>query len=112
MEKSVKFFMGMDVSKSWVDIALMRVVNHVKEEMVWERFDNNPAGLKALHAWLQNHQVSFDDNSLLVMENTGVYHRLVGQYCSDQGLPLFIGNATHIKWSFGIARGKNDVIDS
>jgi transposase len=47
-----------------------------------------------------------------VIENTGVYHRLVWEYCSTYGLPLYIGNATHIKYSFGIARGKNDKIDS
>ena len=33
-------------------------------------------------------------------------------FCSRKGLPLHIGNAAHIKWSFGIARGKNDRIDS
>lgn len=112
MEKEVKFFMGMDVSKLWVDIALMAVVNHVKQPMECERFDNSAAGIKALDAWLKSHQVSFDHNSLLVIENTGIYHRLVWQYCSVNNLPLYIGNATHIKWSFGIARGKSDVIDS
>ena len=80
--------------------------------MVTERFDNNAAGMKMLGKWLKQQQVSFDDNSLLVIENTGVYHRIVWEYCSTQGLPLYIGNATHIKWSFGIARGKNDKIDS
>ena len=72
----------------------------------------NAQGIKALHKWLGSQQVSFDENSLLVIENTGVYHRLVWEYCSANGLPLYIGNATHIKYSFGIARGKNDKIDS
>ncbi len=36
----------------------------------------------------------------------------MGEYCSTHGLPLYIGNATHIKYSFGIAHGKNDKIDS
>jgi transposase len=112
MQKEMKFFMGMDVSKLWVDIALMPVVDHVKAAMATGRFDNTPAGLNALDAWLKGHQVSFDHNSLLVIENTGIYHRLVWQYCSVNNLPLYIGNATHIKWSFGIARGKSDVIDA
>jgi transposase len=112
MQKEVKFFMGMDVSKQWVDIALMPVIDHVKQPMLGERFDNNAAGLKALDAWLKSQQVSFDHNSLLVIENTGIYHRLVWQYCSAHNLPLYIGNATHIKYSFGIARGKSDVIDA
>lgn len=54
----------------------------------------------------------FDDNTLLVIENTGVYHHLLWSFCSKKNLPIHIGNAAHIKWSFGIARGKNDKIDS
>src|SRR3954469_1847442 len=112
MEKDVKSYLGMDVSKLWVDITLMRVVDHQKQPGTTERFDNTQAGMKALDKWLRKQQVSFDDNSLLVIENTGVYHRLIWQYCSTHGLPLHIGNATHIKYSFGIARGKNDKLDS
>jgi transposase len=41
-----------------------------------------------------------------------MYHRLLWKYCSDHGLPIHIGNAAQIKWSFGIARGKNDKVDS
>src|SRR3954462_15789676 len=112
MKKDVKCFLGMDVSKLWVDITLMKVVDHHKQPAATERFDNSEAGIKALDKWLRKQQVSFNDNSLLVIENTGVYHRLIWQYCSSHGLPLHIGNATHIKHSFGIARGKNDKIDS
>lgn len=112
MKKEVKFYLGMDVSKLWVDIAVLCVVDHKKQLVITERFDNNAAGMKALDKWLKKHKVSFDENSLLVIENTGVYHRLVWEYCSAHGLPLYIGNATHIKYSFGIARGKNDKIDS
>ncbi len=112
MKKEAKFYLGMDVSKLWIDIAVMSVVNHEKQQVITERFDNDAAGMKALDKWLKKHQVTFDENSLLVIENTGVYHRLVWQYCSTHALPLYIGNATHIKYSFGIARGKNDKIDS
>jgi len=112
MKKQVRFYLGMDVSKLWVDITLMSVVNHQKQPTISERFDNNEAGMKAFGGWLKKHKVSFDKNSLLVIENTGVYHRLVWEYCSKIGLPLHIGNATHIKYSFGITRGKNDKIDS
>ena len=112
MKKDVKCFLGMDVSKSWVDITLMKVIDHQKQPATTERFDNSEAGMKALDKWLRKQQVPFNDNSLLVVENTGVYHRLIWEYCSSHGLPLHIGNATHIKYSFGIARGKNDKLDS
>jgi transposase len=112
MKKEVKFYLGMDVSKLWIDIAVMPVIDHQKQSMITERFDNDAAGMKGLDKWLKKQKVSFDENSLLVIENTGVYHRLVWEYCSTKGLPLYIGNAADIKWSFGIARGKNDKIDS
>ena len=112
MKKEVKFYLGMDVSKLWIDIAVMCVVNHKKQPVITERFDNDAAGMKALDKWLKKHKVCFNENSLLVIENTGVYHRMVWEYCSAHGMPLYIGNATHIKYSFGIARGKNDKIDS
>lgn len=112
MEKDVKCYLGMDVSKSWVDITLLKVTDHHKQPGLTERFDNTQVGMKTLDKWLRKQQVPFDDNSLLVVENTGVYHRLIWEYCSSQRLPLHIGNATHIKHSFGIARGKNDKIDS
>src|SRR5881227_3245553 len=112
MKKDVKCYLGMDVSKSWVDITLMKVIDHQKQPATSERFDNTQTGMKAINKWLKKQQVPFDNNSLLVIENTGVYHRLIWEYCSSYGLPLHIGNATHIKHSFGIARGKNDKLDS
>jgi len=112
MEKEVKFYLGMDVSKLWVDIAVLPVINHQKQPMLTARFDNTAAGMKALDQWLKKLSVTFDQNSLLVIENTGVYHRRIWEYCSTHGLPIYIGNAAHIKWSFGITRGKNDVVDS
>lgn len=112
MKKQARFYLGMDVSKLWVDITLLCVSGHQKQPTTSERFDNDAAGMKALHKWLKKQKVSFDENSLLVIENTGVYHRLVWEYCSSHGLPLYIGNATHIKYSFGIVRGKNDKLDS
>jgi transposase len=112
MKKEMKFYLGMDVSKLWIDITVMCVVNYVKQPIASERFDNDAAGIKKMDKWLKKQDVSFNENSLLVIENTGVYHRLVWEYCSTNSLPLYIGNATHIKWSFGIARGKNDKVDS
>jgi transposase len=112
MKNDIRFYLGMDVSKLWVDITLLCVADHQKQPMTSERFDNDAGGIKALDKWLRKHKLSFDENCLLVIENTGVYHRLVWEYCSTKGLPLYIGNATHIKWSFGIARGKSDKIDS
>ena len=112
MQSEPNFFMGMDVSKLWVDIALLKVVNHQKGPMSCARFDNSTEGLEQMDQWLKSHQLPFDRRSLLVVENTGVYHRRIWQWCSERGLPLVIGNAAAIKWSLGIARGKSDGVDA
>ena len=112
MQLQRKNYLGIDVSKLWFDVSLMAVIDHAKQPLSTERFDNTAPGMKAFKTWLKLQQVSYDENSLLVIENTGVYHRLIWSFCSSHNLPLHIGNAAHIKWSLGITRGKNDVIDS
>lgn len=112
MQVSKKNYLGIDMSKPWFDVSLLRVVDHQKQPMLTERFDNTSAGIKTFKKWLISHGVSFDADSLLVIENTGVYHRLLWSFCSKYQLQLHIGNAAHIKWSLGITRGKSDIIDS
>ena len=112
MQKEKKSYLGIDVSKLWFDASLLIVEDGQKEPMSTERFDNSQEGLSSFGSWLKYHQVPFDENSLVVIENTGVYHRRIWDYCSHNGLPLYIGNAADIKWSLGITRGKSDVTDS
>lgn len=112
MEKNVKFYLGIDVSKLWFDLSVMMVIDHQKQPIASERFDNTLKGIREMDNWLKSKKVSFNEDSLLVIENTGVYHRQIWEYCSIHNLPIHIGNAAHIKWSLGITRGKNDKIDS
>lgn len=112
MSSNTQFFIGIDVSKPYFDASLLIVVNHLKKEIISQKFDNTTDGIKIFGNWLQNNKVSLNKNTLLVIENTGIYHRLLWSFCSSKKLSIHIGNAAHIKWSFGIARGKNDKIDS
>ena len=105
-------YLGIDVSKAWFDVSLMQVVGHQKQPMRSTQFDNTAKGIKQFAHWLKSEQVTDPENTLIVIENTGVYHRLIWKFCTDQNLPLYIGNATHIKWSMGITRGKSDLVDS
>ena len=110
--QNTQSFIGIDVSKPHFDVSLLQVVDHVKGALISERFNNTIPGIKSFGKWLQSKKVPFDGNTLIVIENTGIYHRLLWAYCSRKNLQLHIGNAAHIKWSFGIARGKSDKIDS
>lgn len=107
-----KSYLGIDVSKLTFDVALMVVTKGQKQPLVTSKFSNDASGLKIFKLWLDERHVSFDANSLLVIENTGIYHRLIWNFCTTYLLPVFIGNAAALKWSFGIARGKNDKVDS
>src|SRR5687768_17398133 len=108
MQTKKKCFIGIDVSKDWLDVSLLSVVDSLKEPMITDKFGNTLEGMKMIHKWLKRHRVPFDEHTLVVIENTGVYHRLIWEYCCKSGLPLHIGNAAGIKWSLGITRGKND----
>ena len=78
----------------------------------YRTINNTAGGMNGFKTWLKAAGVTPDNNSLLVIENTGVYHRLLCSSCSKHNLPLHIGNTANIKWSLGITRGKNGVIDS
>ena len=112
MRNKTNYFIGIDVSKPFFDAALMAVINHQKQAIESAHFENTELGLKAFEKWLKSYKVSFDENTTLVIENTGIYHRLLWAFCNKINLQIHIGNAAHIKWSFGIARGKNDKIDA
>lgn len=112
MEKVSKWYLGMDVSKLYFDVSLMHVVDHQAGAVEYGRFDNTAEGMKSFKKYLQHRKVAFDSNTLIVIENTGIYHRLIWGFCTEHNLPLYIGNALHIKNSFGLVRGKNDKIDS
>jgi transposase len=112
MEHSTTFYVGIDVSKPFFDASIMKVVDHCKGEVSTEQFANDKAGLHLFKKWCTNKGVQNLKELFIVIENTGVYHRLIWQYCSKENITLHIGNAAQIKWSLGITRGKNDKIDS
>lgn len=112
MQNNTKYFIGIDVSKPFFDAALMPVIDYQKQAIESAHFDNTELGLKAFEKWLKKHKVSFNENTVLVIENTGIYHRLLWAFCNKINLQIHIGNAAHIRWSFGIARGKNDKGDA
>jgi transposase len=107
-----KNYLGIDVSKLTFDACLLLVLNGVKSELFSKQFSNDAEGLKQFKKWLESYAVTFDEHSLLVIENTGIYHRLLWQFCSKNYLPIYIGNAADLKHSFGTQRTKNDKTDA
>lgn len=112
MQTEQQLFAGIDISKEWFDVALCVVADHQRGPMHSERFSNNAAGIKAFEKWLQKQGMTDSAELLLVMENTGIYHRPLWGWCAAKKVAVHIGNAAHIKWSLGITRGKDDKTDA
>jgi transposase len=107
-----KCFIGIDVSKHTLDTAFIIRNGDRLTDPVWKQFSNTHSGLKEMNKWLLQMKISLDHQTVIVIENTGIYHRLLWQYCSQLQVDLCIENAAQVKWSLGIARGKNDKVDS
>ncbi len=107
-----KYFIGIDVSKHTLDVAFIIYNPTALSQPVWKQFANTPAGLKQMQQWLADMHVPLSKETVIVIENTGIYHRLLWQFFSSIQVDICIENAAQVKWSMGIARGKNDKVDS
>jgi transposase len=74
--------------------------------------NNTPEGMKELRRWLKQQGVRFNETTKVVLENTGMYHRLLVSQAKKWGLHYCVDNAARIKWSLGITRGKDDKVDA
>ena len=107
-----KYFIGIDVSKHTLDVAFIIYNSAALSKPEWRQFANTPSGLKQMQQWLTGMQVPLSGETIVVIENTGIYHRLLWQFFSLLNVDVCIENAAQVKWSLGIARGKNDKVDS
>ena len=64
MLNKTNHFIGIDVSKSFFDAALMPVINHQKQAIEAGHFENTELGLKAFEKWLKTHKVRFDGSPM------------------------------------------------
>lgn len=101
------WFIGIDVSKKTLDISIRdsKSVIHV------EQIENSEKSLKSCFKDLKRLDVNIKE-ALICMEHTGVYCTPVIEVAEKLNLALWIENASQIKLSIGVQRGKNDKIDS
>lgn len=45
MQRERKCYLGIDVSKLWFDVSFISVIDHQKQAMITDRFENTMAGL-------------------------------------------------------------------
>lgn len=103
-----KFFIGIDVSKNYFDVAY-----HNGQTVVYlGRFENSEAGVKQMIKQLRKITKCRKNGWFFCFENTGVYSKiLLGLLCSLK-YACREENALHLSRSLGIKRGKNDPIDA
>lgn len=102
MKKAEEIFVGIDVSKAWLDIAV-----HAKEETF--RASNDEIGIAGLVKCLKKLKAS-----LIVLEPTGGFEMLVVAELSHAGLPVAVVNAKRVR-DFARATGqiaKTDKLDA
>ena len=102
MKKAVEIFVGMDVSKAWLDVAV-----HEQEEGF--RASNDEAGIASLVKRLKKLKPT-----LLVLEPTGGFEKLVVAELTHAGLPAVVVNAKRVR-DFARATGrfaKTDKLDA
>jgi transposase len=99
-----EFFVGVDVSKETLDVAIYGTKHHIK-------IANNAEGFKQLQAWLKSQSISLND-CWFVLEYTGGYEYRLVQFCQSKQITFTRVPGLEIKKSLGMQRGKNDKIDA
>lgn len=102
MKKAVEIFVGIDVSKAWLDVAL-----HEREETF--RTSNEETGIANLVKRMKGLKPT-----LIVLEPTGGFEMLVVAELTHAGLPVVVVNAKRVR-DFARATGrlaKTDKLDA
>jgi len=106
------FIIGIDVSKSKLDCAL--IDNSNPEKFKFKVVSNSEEGFVTLIAWLAKHTKSTVSEYHFFMEATGVYHEKCAYWLFDSGAKVSVVNPARVKYygqSLGV-RSKNDKKDS
>ena len=103
-----RLFIGIDVSKSWVDAA-----------MWWEgkaqslgRFSNDHTGFTEWLEAVRQRSTAPCSKWFVCFENTGTYSKVLFHWLVGQNIPCLEENPIRIRRSKGLTRGKDDMIDA
>ncbi len=99
-----EFFIGIDVSKLTLDVAIYGMKAHI-------RISNSSEGFKQLLSWLKSFDIALCD-CWVIMEYTGGYEYRLVQFCTSKDIAFTRVPGLQIKKSLGMQRGKNDKIDA
>jgi transposase len=107
MEK--KWFIGIDVSKDTLDVAMHGL--NAPEQFTDKKVENNFRGYGFLLSWIKEKKIPLEE-CVFCMEHTGAYSLVLTAFLNEQNLFVSVEPALQIKRSIGMVRGKNDKIDA
>ena len=105
----MKHWIGIDVSKAHLDVAL---VGEDGRLLAQERIANERPALRALFRQWTRAYGTEKGSTLVCMEPTGHYGYLLIEELLKMELPTWLAHPLDIKHSIGSTRGKNDRIDA
>ena len=101
----IQEFIGIDVSKSHIDVFIHSKRKHAK-------FGNNEAGFKKMLAWIVQHIDCDAKEVLFAFEHTGLYSLPLSLFLHERQHKFTLLPGLELKKSMGISRGKNDKQDA
>lgn len=96
-----KIFIGIDISSKTLDICLK-----IEGKIQYFNIQNEP---KAIRSFFKKHT---EARTTIAMENTGRYNWHLFEVLEGLELSVYVLAPIHLKKSLGLARGKNDKVDS
>jgi transposase len=109
ISQSYPYVVGTDVAKESLDVCLIRVAD---KQLCYQKFNNNMQGFQKMKQWLKSYGCELEKDTLFCMEHTGVYTRRLVHYLMSRAVAVWLETPLQIKRSIGLARGKDDKIDS
>jgi transposase len=104
-----RFWIGVDVSKKTMDVALVHVTGQVHAQ---DKIGNSAKALEKLwKQWVKAHGFSAED-CMVCLEATGHHSNLPVLTLLDMKVPTWLAHPTDILKSIGNIRGKDDKVDA
>ena len=106
MSKLLKNFVGVDISKTWFDAAIIKA--EYTTQSMHNQFSQTREGFKKMVTWLQQQGVLLNTETLFCMEYTGIYNTGLVNFLVEQKAQLWVEMPLRIKRSSGFERGSDD----
>lgn len=103
-----QWFVGIDVSKSTLDITVLEGSESKKYYQISNAIKEINAFLRKI---VQQEKIELD-KTVFCLEHTGIYNTHFLKVMEDRKLLVCLESSVHIKQSGGLQRGKNDKVDS